>query len=43
MVTKEKNELIFTWTIMGIRVYMGYRKVDKITRKDHSIKQIFEL
>ncbi|XP_070032771.1 uncharacterized protein [Nicotiana tomentosiformis] len=35
VVTNEKNELIPTRTITGWRVCIDYRKLNKVTRKDH--------
>ncbi|XP_070054764.1 uncharacterized protein [Nicotiana tomentosiformis] len=35
MVTNDKNELIPTRTMTGWRVCMDYRKLNKVTRKDH--------
>ena len=35
VVANEKNELIPTRTVMGWRVCMDYRKLNKATRKDH--------
>ena len=35
VIANEKNELIPTRTIIGWRVYMDYRKLNKATRKDH--------
>ena len=35
MVRNKKNELLSTFTIMGWRVCINYRKLNKATRKDH--------
>ena len=35
VVWNEKKELISTCTVTGWRVCMGYRKLNKATRKDH--------
>ena len=36
VVTNEKNELIPTRIVLGWRVCMDYRRLNKATRKDHS-------
>ncbi|XP_070025898.1 uncharacterized protein [Nicotiana sylvestris] len=35
VVTNANNELIPTWMVTGWRVCMDYRKLNKVTRKDH--------
>ena len=35
MVRNKKNELLSTFTIIGWRVCINYRKLNKATRKDH--------
>lgn len=35
MITNDKNELIPTRSVTGWRVCMDYRKLNKVTRKDH--------
>lgn len=35
MVTNQNNELIHTRTVTGWRVCVDYRKLNKVTRKDH--------
>ncbi|XP_070050795.1 uncharacterized protein [Nicotiana tomentosiformis] len=35
VITNDKNELILTRTVTGWRVCMDYRKINKVTRKDH--------
>ncbi|KAL4297728.1 hypothetical protein GQ457_12G018060 [Hibiscus cannabinus] len=35
VISNEKNELILTSTVTGWRVCMDYRKLNKVTRKDH--------
>ncbi|XP_070031121.1 uncharacterized mitochondrial protein AtMg00860-like [Nicotiana tomentosiformis] len=35
VVTNDKNKLIPTRTVTGWRVYMDYRKLNKVARKDH--------
>ena len=35
MVRNEKNKLLSTCTVMGWKVYIDYRKLNKETRKDH--------
>lgn len=35
VVTNDNNELILTRTVTGWRVCMDYRKLNKVTRKDH--------
>ena len=35
MVRNEENELLFTRIVTGWRVCIGYRKLNKATRKDY--------
>ena len=35
LITNEKNELIPTHTIIGWHIYIDYRKLNSITKKDH--------
>src|SRR5438270_10597019 len=36
VIRNEKNELIYTRTVTGWRVCIDYRKLNDVTRKDHS-------
>ena len=35
VIINEKNELLPTRTITGWRIYIDYRRLNKVTRKDH--------